>query len=82
MAPAPRVVAQPRPRQAEAEVRVVRDRIGLDDGREALGGELVRADVEVRLSQRLEDRGLSGLEGQRALEEDGGRAGVALGQHA
>ena len=38
---AARRVAEARARQAEAEVRVVGQRVGVDDGREAIGGQRV-----------------------------------------
>ena len=68
-------------RQAKAEVRVVGQRIGVDDGREAIGGRGVVALVEVGLAERLEDGGLAGLERQRALQQHRRRAGMAVGEH-
>ena len=62
-------------------MRVVGDRVGVDDGREAIGGRGMVALVEVGLAERLEDGGLSGLERQRALQQDGGRAGMPVGEH-
>ena len=63
-------------------MRVVRDRIGLDDGGETLRGELVRADVEVGLPQRLEDGRLAGLERESALEQHRRGTRMAVGEHA
>ena len=69
-------------RQAEAEVRVVGQRVTVDDLAKAVGGELMVALVEVGASQRLEDRGLAGLEPAGTLEEDGGGAGMPFGEQS
>ena len=73
-------VAEARLRDAQPEMGVMRERVAIHDLAEPVCGQRMRALVEVGLAKRLEDRGLARLQTAGSLEDDGGRAGMALGE--